>query len=105
LNESVRLDPNKAEAHYQLAAALAEKRDIAGALIHYSKAVSLRPGIDVSAALHYLFAVNHAEGRKFDKAVASAERALSLADEKKDKQLAQTIKKSLDLYRRISGSL
>ncbi|UCG49564.1 MAG: tetratricopeptide repeat protein [Phycisphaerales bacterium] len=105
LNESIRLDPNKAEAHYQLAMALAEKRDIDGALKHYSRAVSLRPGIDVSAALHYLFSVNYAEGRDFEKAVASAEKALSLADEKKDKQLARTIKESLELYKRISNSL
>lgn len=97
-SEAVRLDPNNAEAHYSLALALAEQRDIDQALVHYSKAVRLRPQVDTSPLLHYLLAMNYGEARQFRQAVQSAQKALDLARATGDQNLAQEIKKWLDIY-------
>ena len=102
LSAAVNLDPNDAAAHYTLATALAAQREIDRALAHYSKAVSLNPQIDTSASLHDLLAMNYAGARRFNEAVASAEKALKLAQIAGDESFAQKIKERLELYRQIS---
>jgi tetratricopeptide (TPR) repeat protein len=102
LSAAVNLDPNDAAAHYTLATALAAQREIEQALAHYSKAVSLKPQIDTSATLHDLLAMNYAGARRFNEAVASAEKALKLAQIAGDESFAQKIKERLELYRQAS---
>jgi len=102
LSAAVNLDPNDAAAHYTLATALAAQREIDQALAHYSKAVSLKPQIDTSATLHDLLAMNYAGARRFNEAVASAEKALKLAQIAGDESFAQKIKERLELYRQAS---
>ncbi len=102
LSAAVNLDPNNAEAHYTLATVLAAQREMDQALAQYSKAVSLKPQIDTSATLHDLLAMNYAGARRFHEAVASAEKALKLAQIAGDESLAQEIKERLVLYRQLS---
>jgi len=102
LSAAVDLDPNNAAAHYTLATALAAQREIDQSLAHYSKAVSLKPEIDTSATLHDLLAMNYAGARRFNEAVASAEKALKLAQIAGDESFAQKIKERLELYRQAS---
>lgn len=98
-SEVLRLDPNNAQAHYWLAIARADQKDLDGSLEHYQAAVKLRPQIDTSPALHYLLAMNYAEQRRFSEAVFSAEKALSLANAAGDVKYAQQISKFLELYK------
>jgi tetratricopeptide (TPR) repeat protein len=102
-SEAVRLDPNHAEAHYHLALALAEQRDLDQALKHYSEAVRLKPGVDTSPMLHYLLAMNYGEARQFRQASLFAQKALDLAHAAGDQKLAQEIKKWLELFKQQSG--
>ena len=103
-SEVLRLDPNNAPAHYRLALALADQRDLDGSLKHYAAAVQLKPDIDKSPILHYLLAMNYAEARRFREAVLSAEKALSHANAAGDVRLAQKINKSLELYKQRDNS-
>jgi tetratricopeptide (TPR) repeat protein len=98
-SEVLQLDPNNAQAHYWLAIAMADQKDLDGSLEHYQAAVKLRPEIDTSPTLHYLLAMNYAEQRRFSEAVLSAEKALSLANAAGDVKYAQQISKLLELYR------
>lgn len=96
---AVHLDPNRPDAHYRLALALAEKGDIAQCLEHYSKAISIAPGIDTSAVLHYLLGVNYAQAHRFHEAVLEQEKALGLARKAGEDALIREIEKCLGLYR------
>ena len=73
--------------------------------MHYSKAVKLRPDVDISPALHYLLAMHYAEARRFREAILSAEKALELARAVGEKQLAAKIKKQLELFKQVNKSL
>jgi tetratricopeptide (TPR) repeat protein len=103
-SEAIRRDPNKAEAHYSLALALAAQRDLDGTLKHYAKAVQLKPAIDTSPALHHLIGMNYAEARRFREAVLSAEKALKLAGAGTDEKLVEEITKCLELYKQADNS-
>jgi len=103
-NEVLRRDPKNAPAHYRLALALAEQRDLERSLQHYIAAVKLNPNIDTSPTLHYLLAMNYAEARRFSEAVKSAEKALSLANASGDARLVKEIEKSLELYKQSDSS-
>jgi len=98
-SRAVHLDPNRPDAHYRLALALAEERDIDQCLEHYSKAISIAPAIDTSAVLHYLLGVNYAQARRFHEAVLEQEKALRLARKAGDGTLTREIEKCLRLYR------
>jgi tetratricopeptide (TPR) repeat protein len=98
-SEVIERDPNNAQAHYWLAIAMADQKDLDGSLEHYQAAVKLRPQIDTSPALHYLLAMNYAEQRRFSEAVFSAEKALRLANAAGDIKYAQQISKFLELYK------
>jgi len=104
-SEVLRLDPKNPPAHYRLALALADQRDLNGSLKHYAAAVQLMPGIDTSPTLHYLLAMNYAEARRFSEAVQSAEKALELAKAAGDARLIQEINKSLELYKQSDNVL
>ena len=98
-SQVIQRDPNNAQAHYWLSIAMADQKDLDGSLEHYQAAVKLRPEIDKSATLHYLLAMNYAEQRRFNEAVLSAEKALSLASAAGDVKYAQQISKFLEQYK------
>ena len=98
-SQVIQRDPNNAQAHYWLSIAMADQKDLDGSLEHYQAAVKLRPEIDKSATLHYLLAMNYAERRRFNEAVLSAEKALSLASAAGDVKYAQQISKFLEQYK------
>ncbi len=111
LSQAVRLDPGNGKIHYDLAASLAAEGKNEGAVSYYSKAVSLKPDVDVSPILHFLLAQNYTEDRQFQKAIGCAEKALSLARAMGDMQLAmqiqelikycqqQVIRERMDIYK------
>ena len=101
--EAVRLDPNNAQYHYDLALVflcLGKEGRLKESLDHYSKAVSLDPKIDRSPRLHHLLAVRYAQTGRFAEAVSSAELALKFARASGDRELTSTIKRELDSYRK-----
>ncbi len=104
-SEVLRRDPKNALAHYRLAMALADQRDIDRSIKHYAAAVKLNPKIDTSPTLHYLLAMNYAEKRQFKEAVRFAEKALSMANAAGDAKLVQEINKSLELYKQSGNAL
>ncbi len=104
LVQGIRVDPNNAEAHYSLALILADQKRLDQALMHYSKAVQLRPDVDVSPTLHFLLAMNYGEARQFHKAYLSTQKALDLALAAGDEKFVQEIKKWLDIYKHLSSS-
>jgi tetratricopeptide (TPR) repeat protein len=103
-SEVLRLDPNNAPAHYRLAIAMADQKDLDGSLKHYAAAVQLMPEIDASPMLHYLLAVNYAEKQRFDQAVLSAEKSLSLANNAEDTRLVEEINKLLEFCKQGDNS-
>jgi tetratricopeptide (TPR) repeat protein len=105
LFEAVRVNPSNAEAHYSLAMVLADRRELSRALEHYSKAVQLKPSVDISPTLHYLLAMNYGQARQFRQAALSAQKALDFARAAGDKKFEQEIKKWLDIYKQLSEPL
>jgi tetratricopeptide (TPR) repeat protein len=105
LSQVIRLKPEDVQAHYKLALVLAQRGQTDRAITHYSKAVSLMPDVDTSPLLHHLLATHYAEARRFPEAVLSEEKALKLARDAGYQKLAQQIKKSLEIYKQLSGSL
>jgi tetratricopeptide (TPR) repeat protein len=103
-SQTVQLKPDDAQAHYKLALTLAQQRQTDQAITHYSKAVSLKPEVDTSPLLNHFLATHYAEARRFTKAVLFEEKALELARAAGYQQLAQEIKKRLDVYKQLSGS-
>ncbi|MBN2315351.1 MAG: tetratricopeptide repeat protein, partial [Sedimentisphaerales bacterium] len=104
LLEAIRIDPDNAEAHYSIALAMAGRHKLDEALLHYEKAVELRPGIDISPALHYGLAMNYGEARRFREAEQSAQKALDLARTAGDKAFEREIAKWLEIYKGLNSS-
>ena len=98
-SEVLRLDPKNAPAHYRLAIAMADQKDLDGSLKHYAAAVQLKPEIDTSARLHDLLAMNYARTGQFQQAVQSARKAANLARAAGQEALAQQIERRLELYK------
>jgi tetratricopeptide (TPR) repeat protein len=111
LSKAVRLDPGNGKIHYDLAVSLAAEGKNEDALSYYSKALSLRPDVDISPILHFFLAQNYTEARQFKKAIGCAEKALSLARAKGNMQLTgqiqelikyceqQAIRERMDIYK------
>ncbi len=111
LSQAVRLEPGNGKIHYDLAVSLAAEGKNEGAISYYSKAISLKPDVDISPILHFLLAQNYTEARQFQKAIGCAEKALSLARAAGDMQLAiqiqelikycqqQVIRERMDIYK------
>ncbi len=98
LSQAVRLAPDNGKIHYDLAASLAAEGKNEEALSYYSKALSLKPDVDISPILHFLLAESYAKAGQFQKAVLSAEKAFTLARATGDMQLARQIKERLEFY-------
>jgi len=111
LSQALRLAPKNGKIHYNLAAALAAVGNSKDALSHYSKALSLKPDVDISPILHFLLAQNYAKARQFKKAIGFAENALNLARAAGDTKTAgqtrelikyceqQVIRERMDIYK------
>jgi tetratricopeptide (TPR) repeat protein len=96
--EAGQLDPTIADASYQLALALACQGGTDDARVQYTKALSLRPGVDTSVALHELLAENYAKAGRFDQAIGSAGHALQLARAAGKSDLVERITARLTRY-------
>ena len=70
-------------------------------MVHYTKALSLRPGVDTSVALHELLAENYAKAGRIEDAIRSAEHALRLARVAGKNDLAQRITARLTRYESV----
>ncbi len=111
LSKAVGLDPGNGKIHYDLAVSLAAEGKNEDAVSCYSKALSLRPDVDISPILHFFLAQNYTEARQFKKAIGCAEKALSLARAQGNMQLAgqiqelikyceqQAIREKMDIYK------
>jgi len=99
LYQAARLDPNNGKIHYDLAVSLAAQGKNQEALSYYSKALSLKPDVDISPILHFFLAQNYTKARQFQKAVLSAEKALTLARTTGDMQLARQIQGRIEYYK------
>jgi len=80
LAEATRMSPDNAKLRYDLALALAAQGNIDATLAQYSKARKLDPGVDVSPGLHHLLGAAYAKAGRFEEALASAQKALALAE-------------------------
>jgi tetratricopeptide (TPR) repeat protein len=98
LSQAVRLDPGNGKIHYDLAVSLAAEGKSQEALSHYSKALSLKPDVDISPILHFLLAQNYAKARQFKKAIGCGEKALNLARTTGDMEFASQIQKLMGYY-------
>ncbi len=99
LQESARLDPGNAEAHYLLALSLAGQGLIDPSVQHYTSAVALNPGIDSSVALHEILSLNYARAGRLTEAIRSAEHAFELARAAGKDDLAERVAARLRQYR------
>lgn len=111
LYRAVRLEPDNGKIHYDLAASLAAEGKNEEAISYYSKALSLRPDVDISPILHFFLAQNYTEARQFKKAIGCAEKALSLARAAGNMQITmqiqelikycqqQAIRERMDIYK------
>jgi tetratricopeptide (TPR) repeat protein len=98
LKESIRLNPTSPDAHYLLALALICQGNIEETVLHYEKALALRPEIDSSVVLHELMAEAHAKSGRSGDAVRSAEHALKLARAAGKEEAIQRIEARLRGY-------
>ena len=104
LSEVVALDPNHAQAHYQLARVLAESDDARGALKHYAAAMKVDSRVDTSAVLHHMLATYYLNDRVFDRALAHERRALALARACGEQAaVIQAIEDRVNLCQRLLG--
>jgi len=94
---SVTIDPNYAAGHNNLGNALASAGRLDEAIAHIERAVALTKRQN-AAILSTLTAVYAARGR-FDDAAATAQEALEIASADKNNDLADQIRKKLELYR------
>ncbi len=101
LRDALRRRPNHPEVHYRLAVALADMGRTDEALAAYNKAVSLQPNVDTSPALHHLLATGLLQSRKFREALQHEEKALALARQQGDEQLAKKIEEHIALCKRL----
>jgi len=105
LLKAVQIHADRANTHYNLGLALVMQGHIDQALACYEKAITLDPAIDTSTAFHCALAECYAQKRDFQRAIASARKALTLAERNQDEELMQSITESLQLYHQVSRSL
>jgi len=103
LTKAMNLDPNNANPIYNLAVVCAAQGQINETVKLYSTAIALKPQIDTSPMLHYLLSMNYAAARQFPQALASAQRALMMAQSSGDTRLSQEIRQSISVYQSAAG--
>lgn len=99
LSEAVSLDPGDANFHYTLGMVLAARGKIDETLAHYTEAVRIDPKVDRSPTLHNLLAMNYANAGRFQEAIVSARKAISLARAAGAENLAREIEAQVELYK------
>jgi tetratricopeptide (TPR) repeat protein len=95
LARAVALNDGNGRAHYYLALALAAQQQFDSALSHYTTARSLQPEVDSVPELHFLFSGYFAQTGRTNLALASARKALALAEASGNTNLTQTVKARL----------
>jgi Flp pilus assembly protein TadD len=102
LEKAVELKPDSAEYRFNLGFVLGRGGNTAAAIPQLEKAVELSGGKDWEclAALGMAYSV---AGRKED-AIAATQRALDLAVEAKNSQVAQSLRAALERYVRNAGN-
>jgi len=95
LATAVNLDPKNAKAQYYLALCMAAQGQFEEALRHYPVACSLDPSVDTVPELHMLLSGYYVKAGRTDQALASARKALTLAQNRGDLNLADTISKQV----------
>lgn len=103
LNEALSFGTNTTEVHYLLAWALAGQGQIDACLDHYQRAVSGQPSVDTSPELHDLLGANYAKAGQYRAAIASAQKALTLAQSSGRKDLVEMLQKRLRSYLQLGG--
>jgi len=98
LATAVNLDSKNAKAQYYLALCMAAQGRFDEALEHYPVACSLDATVDTVPELHMLFYGHYAKAGRTDLALASARKALALAENRGDLALADTIKAQIAGY-------
>ncbi len=103
LTKAVDLAPRKPELHYALALALAGQGMIEEPVRHYSIALSLESQIDIVPQYHLLMSVNYEKAGQFQQALASAQKALYLAQTGGDASLVRALQEHIEALRRKLG--
>ena len=104
LNKAVALDAKNPRAHYFLALAQAAQGMLEEPLKHYSLACAMEPTVDKAPELHFLLSRNLAAAGRLPEALQAAQRALDLAQARKDTNLVAAIKERVADYRQKAGS-
>jgi tetratricopeptide (TPR) repeat protein len=97
LQIGVDLAPRSAECHFNLGRALAAANRFADAVPHFEAAASLTGGKE--PAILQMLAGIYSDTGQYAKAVDTAQRALDLADQRNDRDLAQQLRANLARYR------
>jgi tetratricopeptide (TPR) repeat protein len=97
LQAGVDLAPRSAECHFNLGRALAASNRFADAVPHFEAAASLTGGKE--PAILQMLAGIYSDTGQYAKAVDTAQRALDLADQRNDRELAQQLRSNLARYR------
>jgi Tfp pilus assembly protein PilF len=97
LQTGVDLAPRSAECHFNLGRALAASNRFADAVPHFEAAASLSGGKE--PAILQMLAGIYSDTGQYAKAVDTAQRALDLADQRNDRDLAQQLRANLARYR------
>jgi tetratricopeptide (TPR) repeat protein len=100
---ALNLDEKNARTRYSLASALAAQGDVDEAFKHYNLAYAQRPDLDSSPEFHLLLSERCAEIGRNQQALASAQRALELAQAHGDAQLTEAIRQHIKEYRQKPG--
>jgi tetratricopeptide (TPR) repeat protein len=97
LETAVELAPRSAECHFNLGRALAAGNRFADAVPHFEAAASLTGGKE--PAILQMLAGIYSDTGQYAKAVDVAQRALNLADQRNDRELAEQLRANLSRYR------
>jgi tetratricopeptide (TPR) repeat protein len=95
-SRAVQLNPNHAGAHYNLGVALAGQGDLGQAMRHWLEATRIEPN-DIRTLLS--LTAGYAKAGQFDRAIATAQRALVLARRVGDEKLAKQLEQSIETYK------
>ncbi|MGA2864291.1 MAG: tetratricopeptide repeat protein [Verrucomicrobiota bacterium] len=103
LTKALNLDPQNARTHYLLALALAAQGNIEESLKHYAVVQAQRPDLDTAPELHLILSVHYAEAGRMQQALASARKALQLAQARGDAEQVGIITRRIEEYRAQTG--
>lgn len=98
LTNALALAPRNAQTHYLLALAFAGQGQLEEALKHYAFVRAQQPGLDTSPELHLVLSVHYSEAGRLPEALASARKALELAQARGDAEQVGIISRRIEEY-------